>query len=103
MSPFEHAKRGSMTPQRRARIFASSNGKCHKCSRKLRPGEFWVAEHIHALECGGTDDDANLGITCEWCLPEKNADDHATAGRMRRSFTKHVVPKEFRQSKGWRR
>lgn len=102
MSPFEHHARGSMSPQRRARVFAQSNGRCHKCKRRLGPADYWIVEHVHALSRGGTDEDANLGITCEWCLPEKNADDAAATGRMRRSYTRHVVPKEFRQSR-WRR
>lgn len=101
-NPFQHNKRGSMPPQRRARIFAAHEGKCHKCRRKLGPSDFWIVEHLHALECGGSDDDDNLAITCDWCLPEKNEEDHATAGRMRRSYTKHVVPKEFRKGRGWR-
>lgn len=101
-NPFTHEARGSMTPQRRARVFASVDGKCHKCSRKLGPADFWIVEHLHALERGGSDHDENLGITCEWCLPEKNAEDHAEAGHMRRSYTKHVVPSKFKQSR-WRR
>lgn len=102
MNPFHHNRRGGMSPQRRARVFAAHDGKCHKCSRKLGPADFWIVEHVHALECGGTDDDDNLAITCEWCLPEKNAEDHGTAGHMRRSYTKHVVPKGFRRGRGWR-
>jgi 5-methylcytosine-specific restriction endonuclease McrA len=101
-NPFDHHKRGSMTPQRRAKVFAAQDGRCHKCSRRLGPSDFWIVEHVHALERGGTDEDSNLAITCEWCLPEKNAEDHAEAGHMRRSFTKHVVPKGFRKGRGWR-
>lgn len=102
MNAFDHEKRGSMTPQRRARVFARRDGKCHKCTRKLGPSDFWIVEHLHALECGGNDDDDNLHLTCEWCIDEKNADDHATAAKIRRTFTKSVVPKAFRASK-WRR
>lgn len=101
-NPFQHNARGSMTPQRRARIFAGCEGRCHKCKRRLGPSDFWIVEHLIALECGGTDDDSNLGITCEWCLPEKNAEDHAAAGHMRRSYTKHVVPSGFRKGRGWK-
>lgn len=101
-SPFHHVPRGSMSPQRRARVFSAVGGKCHRCTRKLGPSDFWIVEHLHALECGGTDDDSNLGITCEWCLPEKNAEDHAEAGHIRRSATRHTVPSAFRKSR-WRR
>jgi 5-methylcytosine-specific restriction endonuclease McrA len=103
MNPFTHHKRGSMTPQRMARVFGARDGKCHKCKRKLGPADYWQVEHLIALECGGTDDDGNLFVTCEWCLPEKDAQDHATAGHIRRSYTNHVVPKSFRISKTWRR
>ena len=98
---FIHEKRGSMTPQRRARIFQLRDGKCHKCTRKLYPSDFYVVEHLLALERGGSDDDENLHLTCEWCLPEKNAEDHAAAGHIRRAATKHVVPKAFRK-RPWR-
>lgn len=100
-TPFHHNPRGSMTPQRRARVFAARNGQCHKCGRKLGPSDFWCVEHVIALECGGTDDETNLDVTCEWCLPDKNAEDHATAGHIRRSATKHTVPSAFRKRR-WR-
>lgn len=100
---FQHAKRGSMTPQRRARIFQAAGGKCHKCGRKLGPADDWDADHVLALELGGTDDDANLAPCCDWCHVDKTGEDHAAAGHGRRMATKHCVPKRFRQSKGWRR
>lgn len=101
-NPFEHAKRGGMSPQRRARVFAAHGGKCHVCTRKLGPTDYWEVEHVVALERGGTDDDTNLAPVCEWCHSAKTSDDHAEAGRMRRSYTRHVVPREFRKSRGWR-
>jgi 5-methylcytosine-specific restriction endonuclease McrA len=102
VNAFAHEPRGSMPPQRRARIFELCGGRCHKCKRRLYPGDFWIVEHVIALECGGTDEDSNLSITCEWCLPEKNAEDHAKAGHIRRSATKHIVPKAFRNKWRWR-
>jgi len=102
VSPFQHAKRGAMTPQRRARVFAAAEGRCHKCTRKLGPADDWDCDHIIALENGGTDDDANLAPCCDWCHEDKTADDHATAGKGRRRFTKHTVPKRFQRSRAWR-
>lgn len=102
MTPFQHHKRGSMTPQRRARIFAAHDGCCHRCKRKLGPGDDWDVEHILALENGGTDDDDNLGPCCDWCHVEKTADDHAIAGKGRRRYTKSVVPKRYLRSRSWR-
>jgi 5-methylcytosine-specific restriction endonuclease McrA len=101
MNAFVHEKRGSMPPQRRAKIFQLRGGRCHRCKRKLGPADFWIVEHVQALECGGSDDDENLDLTCEWCLPDKNAEDHATAGHIRRSATKHTVPKAFRKKWRW--
>lgn len=102
MNPFEHHKRGSMTPQRRARIFAAHNGHCHKCKRKLGPADWWDIDHVLALENGGTDEDDNLAPCCDWCHTSKTGDDHEAAGRGRRRYTKHSVPKEFRKGRGWR-
>ncbi len=103
MNPFTHEKRRSMTPQRRARIFALANSRCSKCSRKLGPADDWDVDHKIALECGGTDDDANLQVLCDWCHDGKTGGDHEAAGKGRRRFTKHVVPKRFREGKGWRK
>ncbi len=102
MTPFSHHQRGSMTPQRRARIFAAADGRCWRCTRKLGPADDWDVDHKLALERGGTDDDANLAPCCDWCHEEKTSDDHKEAGKSRRSFTKHAVPKRFRKGKGWR-
>lgn len=102
MNPFQHAKRGAMTPQRRARIFAAHDGRCHKCTRKLGPSDDWDCDHIIALESGGTDDDSNLAPCCDWCHTDKTADDHSTAGKGRRRYAKHVVPKRYQKSRSWR-
>jgi len=102
MSPFTHHKRGSITPQRRARIFAAHEGRCHSCTRKLTPADDWDCDHILALEAGGTDDDSNLAPICDWCHDLKTSADHATAGKGRRRYSKHVVPKRFQKSRSWR-
>lgn len=103
-SPFHHHERGSMSPQRRAKIFAAAGGRCHKCSRKLGPADYWEAEHVASLATGGDDEDGNIRPICEWCLPEKNAEDAEARGHMRRSYTKHVVPSSLRRKgKGWRK
>lgn len=103
MTPFTHHKRGSMTPQRIARIFAAHDGRCHVCTRKLRPGDDYQIDHVLALENGGTDDDTNLAPCCDHCHSEKTGADHAAAGKGRRRYSKHVVPGRELRSKGWRR
>lgn len=102
MSAFHHERRGAMTPQRIARIFAANDGRCHICGRKLRPGDDYEIDHKTALACGGTDDDANLAPACEWCHAQKTGDDVSSAAKGKRVATNHTVPKRFRQSK-WRR
>jgi 5-methylcytosine-specific restriction endonuclease McrA len=102
VSPFHHEPRKKFTPQERARIFAENDGRCHKCSRKIGPADYWIVEHLHSLGRGGDNSAGNLGITCEWCLDEKNAEDAEELAHMRRSYTKAVVPKRFRKSRSWR-
>lgn len=46
---FQHAKRGAMTAQRIARIFQACGGRCHKCGRKLGPGDDYDIDHKIAL------------------------------------------------------
>jgi len=103
MNAFVHDKRGAMTPKRRAQIFLAAGGKCHKCTRVLRPSDDWDADHIIALECGGTDDDSNLAPICDWCHTTKTADDHGKGAKGKRIATKHNVPSRFKKSNGWRR
>lgn len=102
-SSFAHTRRGSMSAQRRARIFQACAGACAVCGRKLGPADDYDIDHTIALENGGTDDDENLRVVCDWCHDTKTSEDHALAGHGRRMATKHTVPKRFRQSKSWRR
>lgn len=99
---FTHAKRGSMTAQRRARIFEAGGGRCAGCGRKLGPADDWDIDHRIAIENGGSDEDSNLHVLCDWCHDVKTADDHGQAAKGRRVMTKHSVPKRFRQGRGWR-
>jgi 5-methylcytosine-specific restriction protein A len=94
---FEHVPRKQFTDQQRAKIFLERGGKCHKCERKLGSGDDWILEHIIALQNGGTNDAANLGVTCSWCLPAKNKADAGLAAKGRAIATAHVVPRKRRQ------
>lgn len=110
--PFYKGARGSMTPLRRAKIFAMRGGICGDatlgeknwgCGRKLRPpADRWSVEHHPALENGGEDVDEQIFVICSWCRKDKDSDDHAEAARSRKTYTNHVVPREYRKS-GWRR
>ena len=111
-SPFTHHERKSMTPQRRARIFAARHGICGDrelgdrdwgCGRKLGPSDRWTIEHNPALQNGGEDVDAQCYVICEWCVTKKNADDSDIAEQSRRRYVNHTVPGQFRRSRSWRR
>jgi 5-methylcytosine-specific restriction protein A len=105
-SPFHHEKRRHFTPMERAKIFAEAGGKCAKCTRKLSPGDDWdigwAIDHEIALENGGTNEARNLQVLCDWCHEDKTADDHRTASKSKRIFTRQNVPGRFRRSKAWR-
>lgn len=96
---FRHEKRKQLTDQQRAKLFLDREGKCHRCTRKIRPGEIWYDEHLNALETGGTNDWSNRYLTCAWCFPKKNAEDHAKAAKIRAVATKHIVHASQRQRK----
>ncbi len=64
-------------PRVRLRVFERSDGRCHRCNRKIRAGDKWFLEHLVAIINGGQNAEGNLGVTCSWCLPGKNAEDVA--------------------------
>ena len=102
MSAFETNPRKTLTPQRKAKLFLERGGCCHACKRKLHPGDVWIVEHMLALENSGTNDWENLGITCSWCKPSKDREDHGKAAKTRSVATKHVVPRSERKRPGFR-
>ena len=101
-NPFRHVPRQRFTAQQMAKFFADADGRCAKCTRKLRPGDDWDLDHRIALENGGDNSPENLQVLCGNCHDSKTADDHAEAGKGRRRYTKHFVPKRFRRSGAWR-
>lgn len=102
MNAFVHEPRKRFTPQERAEVFAMRDGRCHRCTRPIGPRDRWTLEHMIALENGGTNDPENLSVSCDWCEPEKTAEDHAKAGKSRRNYTRHAVHSDFRRSRAWR-
>lgn len=96
-SPWHHDPRIKLTEQQVAKLFLERHGCCRECGRKLTARDQYIVEHVIALECGGTNDLDNLGLTCSWCKPIKDAADHAQAGKQRRTATKHLVPKTMRK------
>lgn len=98
-SPWHHDHRVRLSEQKTAKLFLERHGCCRECGRKLGPADDYIVEHVIALENGGSNDWDNLGITCSWCKPKKDAEDHAQAGKQRRAATKHLLPKSLRKSK----
>lgn len=87
-------------PRVRLRVFTRCAGKCHRCGRKIRPGENWTLEHLVALINGGRNAEDNLGVTCGWCLPEKNAEDVAEKAKTYAVRSKHVLPRQPSRLRG---
>lgn len=77
-------------PRVRVRVFERCDGKCGQCGRKIRPGERWTLEHLIALINGGRNAEDNLGVTCDWCLPAKNAADVAEKSKSAKVRAKHL-------------
>lgn len=100
MNAFVHEPRRKLTDQQLAAMFLRHNGKCAKCTRKIRSGELWHADHIIALENGGTNDPSNFQPLCAWCHAIKTKEDHGKAAKSRAVATAHVVPTSQRQKKG---
>lgn len=99
ISPWHHEKRVRITNKQAVALFLERGGRCHKCQRKLNTGDDWIVEHTLALENGGTNDWDNLDITCAWCKPVKDAEDHGRAAKSRDVAVRHFLPKSMRQSK----
>ena len=78
-------------PQRvRVRVFDEHDSRCHRCGRKIGAGERWTLEHIKALINGGGNRESNLAISCDWCLPEKNAEDMDEKSKVYAIRSKHL-------------
>lgn len=98
MTSYTHEPRQRLSKHDLARLFQERDGRCHKCRRKLGPADKWIAEHVVALENGGNNDWANLALSCAWCKPSKDSDDHRQSRKGKRQAVNHCVPKEQRRS-----
>lgn len=97
-SPWHHDPRIKLSEQKIAKLFLERHGCCRECGRRLNIGDDWIVEHVIALENGGTNEWNNLGITCTWCKPAKDAVDHGIAAKSRSMATRHTVSKSMRKS-----
>lgn len=90
-------------PRVRLRVFEAKDGKCHSCGRKIRPGERWTCEHLVALINKGQNRESNLDVTCDWCLPAKNAADVREKSHVRKRQARNIGIKKPRTMTRWRR
>ena len=79
-------------PRVRLRVFDAKGGRCHRCSRKIAAGDSWTLEHLKAIINGGANRESNLDVTCDWCLPVKNAEDVAEKSKVYQTRAKHILP-----------
>lgn len=80
----------AIPPRVRLRVWTRCDGKCGECGRKIRTGESWIVEHLVALVNGGLNRESNLGITCGWCKPVKDARDVADKSKVASIRKKHL-------------
>ncbi len=102
--------RRRLTPHRRLRVWERTGGICVLCDRKIDGvRERWIAEHIRALELGGTDDLDNMGPAHEMCAAVKTQDDHRRTARAKRQKIRHIGaesskrPLPFGKASPWKR
>jgi 5-methylcytosine-specific restriction enzyme A len=93
-------------PRVRARVFLAKGGRCHRCTRKVNASiEPWTCEHLIALVNDGENRESNLGVTCENCLPAKNAEDVAEKSKVARKRVKDMglkpPPRQAIKSRGF--
>ena len=93
----------AVPPRVRLRVFQAKDGRCHKCRRKIAAGERWTCEHMVALINGGANRESNLDVTCDWCLPAKNAADVAEKSRTYRKRKANLGVRKPRTILGWRK
>jgi 5-methylcytosine-specific restriction endonuclease McrA len=96
-------------PRVRVRLFEEKGGRCHRCTRKILVGEYWVCEHLIALinwrateEAPHGNRESNLDLTCRNCIQPKNAEDVAEKSEVATIRKKHILPREKPRSK-WKR
>ena len=81
----------------RLRVFERCHGACGVCGRKIGPADTWIVEHLIALANGGENRERNLGVTCGWCKPEKDAADIKITAHGRRVRARHLGIKKTRR------
>lgn len=102
MNAFVHVKRRQRTPKERAILFAERGGICAKCTRKCGV-KGWELDHIIPIATGGSDDDENMQVLCDFCHDGKTVGDVGTSAKIKRQAINHTVPSKHRRSRSWGR
>jgi len=80
----------AIPPRVRIRVWDRANGHCTICTRKIRAGESWQADHTVALINGGENRETNLGLVCGFCHKDKTAEDVAEKAKTARVRKRHL-------------
>lgn len=86
-------KRGSLSRNRKLKIWEREKGKCMVCGVKLTTGNL-IFEHVRPLALGGADEDDNIRLTCKGCASDKTKDDMARINKAKRQKTAHLGMKK---------
>lgn len=84
----------TVPPRVKIRVFERCRGRCHRCGRQIPVGDLWVLEHLIAIINGGANAEGNLGLTCSWCKPKKDAEDVAIKANTYAKRKAHILPRE---------
>lgn len=88
-------KRKGFTPRDVAAVFIKCDGRCAKCSQKVKLGEYAI-DHIHRLDALGAHCLDNWQLLCTPCHAEKTRVDNREAKKGRR-IRGELKPREKKQ------
>lgn len=80
----------AIPPRVRLRVYERARGHCQNCTREIRPGDGFQADHVIAIINGGRNSEDNLQCLCEWCHKEKTAVDVAEKSKVYQIRAKHL-------------
>lgn len=80
----------AVPPRVRLRVFERHNGQCYLTGRKIRPGDKWELEHVHALTLGGEHKESNLAPALKEPHKAKTKLDRELKAKLDRIRKKHV-------------
>jgi 5-methylcytosine-specific restriction enzyme A len=87
----------------RLRVWERAMGFCEKCGRKIRAGQRWDVDHMHALSLGGRHAEGNLRVSCTECHSGKTSEEAKLRAKSNRIRAAHTGIKKPRSITRWRR